>query len=741
MSKLLDNEIKKAKWVTAPSSIAAPVISRIITLNKPKEAEIALSALGFFMLYVNGTRVGNEYFMPSSSVYNKREFKKLIYPINDEFTYRCYYSTYDISEYLKDGENLVEICLGDGWYRQTERTAEGTMEFGDTLGTIFAISVSDANGKQIIHSDGTEQCRNSSTEWSQLFFGEKVDARIDRDKKYTYSNVTVTEVDTILSPEDSVPDRIVRKIKPKLIHTDGDISIYDAGENISGFAVITASTGDGEEVRIRYSEEIKGNELDYGSTGYQYVSESGKQQIMEDTFIGDGAKHEFAPKFVWHAFRYFEVKGKIEAAEVAVVHSYVPITSEFECSCPELNWLFDAYLRTQLDNMHSGVPSDCPHRERLGYTGDGQLCAPAAMLLLDNEYGKAFYRKWIRDIFDSQDKNTGHVNHTAPFAGGGGGPGGWGCAAITVPYHYYKQYGDTDVLAENYDGMKKWVDYLETRSENGLIVREEEGGWCLGDWGALEKTAAPLEPLVNTCLFMRSLVFMRKIATVLGKTEDIARYDELYKKAKEGVYAEYYDKETGSFAEGRLGSDVHAVYAGIGDERTFKNIISRYEAADHFDTGIFGTAELVKILLNSGNGDIAVKLMSSHERGGFGLMMERGATTVWEYWQGWGSHNHPMQGACTRNLITAILGITQREDSAAYKQMVIKPHTVKSLSYAKGSITLPQGKVAVKWQKNGENVDFEIALPENFACDFEYGEKTVRLDKRLNVFSEKLLNN
>ena len=156
---------------------------------------------------------------------------------------------------------------------------------------------------------------------------------------------------------------------------------------------------------------------------------------MEDVFVGDGATHTFAPQFVWHAFRYLEVTGPgVQSVSVAVVHADTPVTAAFECSSPELNWLFDAYVRTQLDNMHGGVPSDCPHRERLGYTGDGQVCAPAAMLMLDS---RAFYRKWIRDIFDSQDKTTGHVNHTAPFAGGGGGPGGWGCAAVTVPYHFY----------------------------------------------------------------------------------------------------------------------------------------------------------------------------------------------------------------------------------------------------------------------------------------------------------------
>ena len=716
MKRTFDNEIKKARWITAPSDIAAPVISRRFTSDNTKECNIAISALGFFMLYVNGVRVGDEYFMPSNSMFRKQ--RRVLYTVPDEFTYRCYYSVYDITKYLQDGDNFIEISLGDGWYRQTDRESGGAMEFGDALGTIFAVCISDSEGEHVIYSDGTEQCRSSATVYSQLFFGEVFDARIDRDKKYAYSNVSIIDIpETLLTKDDCVPDREIRRIKPKPVHSDGNTVIYDAGENITGFAVITACPGEGEEIRIRYSEEMKDGALDFESTGAPYLNPKGKPQIMQDFFVGDGALHEFAPKYVWHAFRYFEVQGKIDSVYVAVIHSDVAVTSEFECSCPELNWLFDAYIRTQLDNMHCGVPLDCPHRERLAYTGDGQLCAPAAMLMLDS---KDFYRKWIRDIFDSQDKVTGHVNHTAPFANGGGGPGGWGCAAITVPYNYYKQFGDKTPLEENYDRMKKWVDYLVSRSENGVIVREEKTGWCLGDWANLEKTVIP-EPFVNTCLFMRSLMFMNEIAQVLGKTEDIREYEHLYNAAKEGIYAQYYNKQTSSFADGIQGADVFAVCAGIGNEKTFENVIDKYDQMDHFDTGILGTPLLIQFLFDNGRGDIAVKLISSHKPGGFGYMIDNGATTIWEWWNGDGSHNHPMYGACTRSLFTSILGITQKDGSAGYRNAVIAPQIPQNLTYAKGSVTLPQGKVEVKWQKTGQKTEFEITLPKDFTCDFEYG--------------------
>ena len=736
MSNILDCKIKRAKWITAPSSIAAPVIGRQFVLDRPKECKIAVSALGFFTAYVNGVRIGNEYFRPSNSIFRERNCQTMLYPISDEFTYRCYYSVYDKTEYVHDGDNLLEIALGDGWYRQTDRTAEGDVSFGDALGTIFEIFVSDMNGVHTVYSDGSEWCRSSAILYSQLFYGERYDARIERDGNYTYSGVTVTELpDTILTEEDSVPDREIRRIKPKMVYSDGDTVIYDACENISGFAVITASPADGEEIRIRYSENINNNNLDFETTGSQYINPQGVPQIMEDVFIGDGASHEFSPKFVWHSFRYFEIKGNIDLVYVAVIHSDTDVIAEFESSSDELNRLFDAYLRTQLDNMHCGVPSDCPHRERLGYTGDGQACAPAAMLMLDC---KAFYRKWIRDIFDSQDKVGGHVNHTAPFAGGGGGPGGWGNAAITVPYNYYKQFGDKKPLEQYYNNMKRWIDYLASRSENGLVVREEDGGWCLGDWATLDPTVIP-EPFVNTCLFIRALMYMKEISAIIGNTQDNDRFDALRAAAEQSIYDRYYNKETSSFADGVQGADAFAIYAGLGNEKTLENLIEKYAKLGHFDTGFLCTPILVQLLFDNGGDDVAYKLLTSHEPGGFGYMFDNNATTIWEYWRGWGSHNHPMFGASAKNLITSVLGISQKDTSAAYTDMVIAPHTPHDMTYAKGGVKTPHGKVEVKWHRDGTKIKFEIKLPENFSCDFEYGDIRRRLDRSLNIFSENSL--
>ncbi len=720
----LNTAVKSASWILCPAEFASPIIRRQFHAETETTAEIAVSALGFFKLYVNGNPVGDEYFRPSNSIFHARDPKSWIYPLGDTFTYRCYYSIIDITPWIHEGENTLEIALGDGWYRQTERVAEGNMAFGNRLGAVYALALSGNNGENLILSDGSETCSQSATIYSQLFYGEVYDTRLKRDEFRRWVPVDTTELpDTILTPEDAPADRVIRRIKPVLLSDNGKRKVYDAGENISGLVSLRVFGASGEEVHIRFAENLHDGELSFDTSGSGYESPSGKPQIMEDVCICDGNEHLFMPQFVWHAFRYFEVTGPGEPICVSVIHSDTPLTSSFTSSSPELNWLYDAYIRTQLNNMHGGVPSDCPHRERLGYTGDGQACARAAMTLLDS---RDFYRKWIRDIFDSQDETTGHVNHTAPFAGGGGGPGGWGCAAVIVPYQYYKTYGDTVLLTEYYGRMKKWIDYLVKHSENGLVVREEKGGWCLGDWCTLDKVEIP-EPYVNTCYLIKSLRYLEEIASAIGKTADISGFADIRRKAEDAVKAVYYNLETGSYADGIQGADAFALWAGLGDKRTLDALVNKYTELGHFDTGFLCTEILSGLLLENGAEDTAFVLLTSHEKGSFGYMMDHGATTVWEDWHGGQSHDHPMFGASAGHLLSSILGITQRENSAGYRDLIIAPKTPAGLDFAEGSVTLPIGKVSVGWEKAGSDICIMLSLPANCSCDFVYADKHLRL--------------
>ena len=721
------NEIKKSNicWVKAEDSCQSPVIIHTFHADKPETGYIEITGLGYFTVRINGIEITQDRFVPAVSDYEKRDLSSLLYPISDTFTHRIYFLRYDCTQALKSGENKIEIRLGNGFYRQTERTIEGKMEYGQDLKTAFCLVFEDTTGHREVFSDGTELWRESEIVSSHLFTGEVHDARRLAEAPSWHPVQIIPAPQSELTLQTCPADRVTQTITPVLLREDGNKRIYDAGENISGNVRITTSAPAGTHICLRFAENYIDGELDFKSTGAEdYVCASGCKQYMEDVFICDGETRSFEPVFTWHAFRYFEVIGPVDSLLVQVIHSNTPVTSTFDCDAEGMNWLYSTFLRTQLNNMHGGIPSDCPHRERLGYTGDGQVCAEATMLTTDS---REFYRKWIRDILDCQDVSGGHVQHTAPFMGGGGGPGGWGCAIVLVPYAYYRCYGEVQMLRDCYEPMKKWCSYLDSRLENQLVCSEEPGGWCLGDWCTLEKAILP-EPFVNTYFYIKCLHILEEIASVLEKTEEIRIFASKAEKLEQALVNTYYNVETGDFFNNIQGANAYGLDIGLGDARTLNNLVSHYEKLGHFDTGFLGTDILLDVLLRKGQKDLAYQLLNSRELGSFLYMKDRGATTLWEDWHGKDSHDHPMFGASTRQLFTSLLGIGQAENTVGYRDLVICPQIPKAMQYAKGSIQTLNGTVSVSWHKENNKIYFEMLLPEGTNGVFRFGTEEWKLE-------------
>ncbi len=438
------------------------------------------------------------------------------------------------------------------------------------------------------------------------------------------------------------------------------------------------------------------------------------------------------PWFTWHGFRYFELTNNAKPVRCEVVHSDCAVTSAFESDSEMLNWLYDAYIRTQLSNMHSGVPSDCPHIERLGYTGDGQLCCEAAMMLLDSQ---KFYQKWLEDISDCQSTDNGHVQHTAPFMGGGGGPAGWGGAIAVVPYEMYKIYGDRETFRRYLPKILRYFDYLDSRSSGGLVCREEQGGWCLGDWCTPEPIAI-CEPFVNTALYVKQMLMTKEAAEAIGENETAQMLGRRIEEKRQAILNAYYSPQTGSFIGDVQGANSFATDIGLGGERAYENTRKKYSAADSFDTGIFGTDILIRVLFERGDANTAFRLLTSEGKGSFYNMKKQGATTIWENWDGERSHSHPMFGAATRYLFSFILGITQEKTSAGYEHILIAPQIPDGLNYASGHITTVRGKISVTFKRTESEADFYVTVPQRArftygsGCEFELrdGENHIHID-------------
>ncbi len=716
----------QAKWVCAPKEWASPVIVRRFEAAPAQKATLYITGLGYFAAKINGVPVSDDWFIPVASDYHKRPTEQFHYPTRDQTRHRVYYYTYDITSLLKPGENVLCVQLGNGWYRQTERTAEGPTFFGDTLKALYHIEIESAAGKLTIDSDGSEVCTESEIRYSNLFVGEVVDpcAVSSEERPVT----TADDMDTLLCPQIGTPDKVMATIMPRPVAKTGAKTVFDVGENVSGVVRVYTTAPAGQTITLRFAENVTADHaLQFDSTGCHYKTASGRHQIMTDVFVADGTGRWFQPQFVWHAFRYFEIEGDFEKAEVLVIHSNTPVTAAFESAGEGLDYLYRAFIRTQLNNMHGSFPSDCPHRERLGYTGDGQLCAPAAMMTLDSQ---AFYRKWIQDILDCQDPASGHVQHTAPFMGGGGGPGGWGCAIVFVPYAYYRQFGDRQLLAECYIPMLKWLAYLHARCENGLITKEEDGGWCLGDWCTLQPVALP-PAFVNTVYYIKVLALVEHIANILGR-RDRPDFHTPAQEAIAAVNAHFYNGET--YCGGVQGADAFAVWAGLRSDRPFiERLAERYRAEGRFDTGILGTDILLEVLFENGCEDTAFTLLQSEKPGSFLYMKRHHATTLWETWQGGGSHDHPMFGGCVRQLFHSILGITQKAGTGGYEDLIIAPKTPRQLAFAKGSMQTPQGPVAVCWQRQANGVRFHISAPPAVHAVLQYARQTVEFSGELSI--------
>lgn len=744
--------MKKEHWICGGASCEAPLFRRSFWLDRTERfqsARLEICGLGYFLFYINGKRISDQELMPAMTNYASVLGCETTYPVWEERSaHRCRYLSFDLLPYLKAGENVLAVRLGNGWYHQTERIAEGKFVFG--LPKLwFELTLTDADGRQEwIESDRQTLWHPGGLLKNNLFLGEVRDLRKEpegwqgpgADLSGWKPAQPVHAPETLLEEQTCPPDRVIRKLYPILIGEHDGRKIYDCRENIAGRVVLSCLGKKGECITVRHAEELAADgTLDFESAG-------GSDQLQQDHYICDGRIQTLHPLFCWHGFRYFETEGPCEVLCAEVIHTDVAVTSSFSCSDPVLNWLYEAYIRTQLDNYHGCIPSDCPHRERLGYTGDGQLTAETAMLLLDT---KELYRKWYQDILDSQGAETGHIPHTAPFLGGGGGPGGWGCAVYQVPLAWAKIYGDDSLLVQGYDAILRWFDYMDAHSEKGLVVREEEGGWCLGDWcfpASEEKEQLP-EAFINTFYYLHGLQEMMQISEKMNNKLSI-RFAEREKNVKNAFLDAYFDPETGDFCEGRAAGNAYGLALGLGDERTKKHLVEKYEALGRFDTGIFGTSMLLEQLFSIGAGDLAVRLLTNDsEAASFAHMKRNGATTLWERWDGRESHNHPMFGACVRLLFTQILGIrmtpsaqppvvnpTQPDVTAPQAQALkplngeLRPPAVpasaqhfsyeirlssqRQLTWAKGSIQTPDGILSVSWEllENGKKqVEWSLA--------------------------------
>jgi alpha-L-rhamnosidase len=688
----------------------APLLRKTFIVNKKvASARAFVTGLGFFEFYINGEKTGHDVLSPNLTLYGKRaDLGPIGAMIRNNFReYRVMYLSYDIKKMLHEGENVAGAILGNGFFNPGYYWTEGygTPRF---IGQIY-ITYTDGT-EQVIVSDQSWKASKSPVVMDLIYDGEHYDARLEQpgwsapgfDDSGWKQAATRRAPEGFMKAQMSPPDRVMESLLPQKIEKLGEGHYkIDFGQEISGWLHLKNITGEkGRKILIKYICESPVGDNSYTMRG--------------------GGPESYATRFTWYVFREVEITnwpGEVNPGQIAAeaVYSDVETTGKFECSNPLFNTINKIWWRSQTDNMHGGIASDCPHRERSPYTGDGQV---ACVTVMHNFDARTFYTKWIRDILGAQNPENGYVPNGAPWQPGCGGGVAWGAAINIMPWEYYLHYGDAGLLKSNYEGMKGYIKYMLTwTGEDGIMFSQapdkaNPNQWInLGDWVAPGKL--PPDDMVHTFYLWRCASLTAKAANVLGEKDDEIFYKSLAEKTRKAFQTKYFDSTHGTY--GSHGGNIFALKMGLPEDQKKRVISALAEdimvADDHLDTGIFGTQFFFEVLSENGLNELAYKVMNQTTMPSYGWWIGQGATTTWEEWNGEGSRNHPMFGGGISWFYRYLAGMNPDPDKPGYKHIEFKPMPTENISFASYSNFTPYGTASVSWKKEKETLSMNVCVP------------------------------
>ncbi len=730
---VLDAREWKAEWIGSPVSEEEGFKEQSPLLRKKfevgagiKNARIYASALGLYELELNGSRVGDQYFTPGWTSYK----------------HRLQVQTYDVTDQLVSGENVIGATLGNGWYKgylTWEENKRGI--YGDKQALFLQLHIAYEDGtEQIVLSDGSWRTAGSPILMSEIYHGETYDARLERDGWSTASDDDsgwkpvdkVSQSSDVLIAQENDPVRKIEEIKPiALIVTPLGETVIDMGQNMVGWLKFSVRGEAGSEVQIHHAEV-----LDREGNFYTDNIRSAKQTI---TYVLKGGETEtFEPHFTFQGFRYVRLIGFGEAIRLedftgVVLHTDMTSTGSFECSDKLINQL-QHNIEWGLKGNFLDVPTDCPQRdERLGWTGDAQMFIRTAAYLKNVA---PFFTKWNRDLAADQTAEGGvpfvipHVLDSSSHSSAA-----WGDAAVICPWTIYLCYGDKRILAEQYESMEAWVGYIRSQGDNEYLWNT---GFHFGDWLGLDSKpdtyiGATDRDYIATAFYAYSVSLVQKTAAVLGKTEDAEKYGELYRHIV-AAFAEEFVTPSGRLSVPTQTAQVLGLMFGILEGKAKKRVIAKLmelleESKFHLTTGFVGTPYLNHVLSDNGQLDAAYKLLFQQDYPSWLYQVTKGATTIWEHWDGikedgsfWSrdmnSFNHYAYGAIGDWLYRCVAGIDTDEQSAGYKRIFIRPQPGDALTWAEGRLETMYGEVRSYWKKADDGkMALEVTIPANTTAE------------------------
>ncbi len=677
----------KGDWIGGKSQMR-----KEFTLNgKIARGRVFICGLGYSELRLNGRKVGSSVLDPGWTIYDKRVL----------------YATHDVTGMLHPGANAIGVMLGNGWFKAKALKLEMRIALED--------------GSEVrLGSDLTWKGTEGPVLSDSVYNGETYDARLETPgwDKAGFDDGNWAPVDKltgpagVLSAQMMPPIRVIDTIVPlKMTCPNPGVFVFDMGQNFSGWACLRVQGPAGTHVRMRFAEMLYEN-------GMLNV-ENLRNARAEDIYILRGEGEEvYEPRFTYHGYRYVELAGfpgtpTVESIRGRVVHSAVQPVGNFACSKPVLNQVQRLVTWGQKTNLHS-IPTDCDQRnERLGWMGDAHATAEEAIFNFDMA---AFYTNFIRNIRDVQEKD-GSITDTVPHIWGlRPADPAWGTAYPSLCWRMYQYYGDRRILEEQYEGLKRYVEFLRSRAENGLVTYSS-----YGDWVAIDKTPGSL---ISSFYYYHDVKILADISGIIGRKADSAHYADLAKTINAEFQKRYFDAKTGNYANGTQTANALPLFLDMVPEKLratvlqnlFENIVYRYNS--HISSGFIGTMYILDLLTRSGNADLAYDMASQTTYPSWGYMIENGATTLWELWQlrtgpSMNSHNHPMFGSVGAWFYKALAGINLEDGSVAFERIRIRPQMVRDLWHASASLRTLNGTVSNSWSRTEKSIRLEATIPVN----------------------------
>ena len=680
-------------------------------------AKAYVTALGMYDFHMNGSKVGDAYFAPGFLSYNKH----------------LQVQAYDVTDILRQGENVVGAVVGAGWYKG-DLVWKDHRNFSGSKNALFV-------QLHITYKDGRKQVVMTGEDWqsglgpitfSELYHGETYDANLaDPNWCNTTEGGHFVKCELIKFDKSVMcmqtgefvrEQEIIRPIEK--IKTPAGETVFDFGQNMVGYVRVKVSGNKGDRVRLGFAEV-----LDKNGNFYTANMRSARNDI---NYILSGEGEEvFQPHFTFQGFRYMRVIefpgfAQSENFEGVVLDSDMRTTGEFECSNELINRLVKN-VQWGFKGNSVDVPTDCPQRdERLGWTGDAQVFIRTACFLRDT---RAFYSKWLDDMACDQLENGG-IPHVIPdVIKNGDSACGWADAATICPWTLYLCYGDKRELKKNYPMMKKWVEHVRSVANKGVYW---DSGSHFGDWLALDakegsyKGATPND-LTATAYYAYSTLIMSKAAEVLGYSAESANYMRLHNDIAEFFKREFFTPN-GRLAVPTQTAHVLALMFDLVPENAVQRTID-----NHLTTGFLGTPYLCYALSRYGRTDVAIKLLMREEFPSWLYSVKQGATTIWEHWDGikpdgsfWSdamnSYNHYAYGCILDWMVETLAGINVDERMTGYKRFAVTPQLPNEWNDLKCSYDSVYGKIAVELTRGSAGLNVKLTVPENTSCVFKLGD-------------------